>query len=194
MSPEDAHQRLVAISMKVLMGKFHEEKKLEDVKKFKEWSVATSSQPFLDYAASNWFLHARELPSIAGESRELLLQWLGERKECAYRWAQEICAPDPGKIDSITPIHIAAWTGAVSMIQFAVEAGCSYNDTMSDGTSPLSIATKYGHEEVVTHLLSRGADPNFVDRDGDNAIDLAARWGYLKLVQVVLRGIPSSSP
>jgi ankyrin repeat protein len=187
MTPEDAHQHLATISMKVLMGKFNDEKKLEDVNESKEWSAATRVQPFLDYAASNWFLHTREIPIITGELRELLLQWVGERKECAYRWAEELCAPDPEKIDSITPIHIAAWTGAVSMIQIAVEAGCSYNDTMSDGTSPLSIASKYGHEDVVTYLLSRGADPNLVDRSGDNAIDLAARCNHLKLVQILIQ-------
>lgn len=186
-SPEDAHQHMATISIKVLMGKFNDEKKLKDVNKFKEWSAATRFQPFLDYAASNWFLHTRELPIITSELRELLLQWFGERKECAYRWTEELCAPDPEKIDSITAIHIAAWTGAVSMIQIAVQAGCSYNDTMSDGTSPLAIASKYGHEEVVSYLLSRGADPNLVDRGGDNAIDLAARWNHLKLVQILVQ-------
>jgi hypothetical protein len=187
MSPEDAHQHLATISMKVLMGKFNNDKILEDVNKSEEWSAATRFQPFLDYAASNWFLHTRELPSITGELREILLQWFGERKECEYRWTEEIYAPASEKIDSTTPIHIAAWTGAVSMIQLAVDAGCSYNDTMSDGTSPLSIASRYGHEDVVVYLLSRGADPNLVDRNGDNAIDLAARWDHLKLVQIMVQ-------
>lgn len=186
-SPDDAHQELVAISMKVLMGQFHEDKKLEDINRFGEWSVAIKSQPFLDYAASNWFLHTREIQRITGELRELLLQWFGERKECVHRWTEEICAPNSEAFDSITPIHIAAWTGAVSMIEIAVEVGCSYNDTMNDGTSPLSIATMYGHKDVVTHLLSRGADPNLVDRDGDNAIDIATRRNRLKIVQILIQ-------
>ncbi|KAJ5369033.1 Ankyrin repeat-containing protein [Penicillium cataractarum] len=186
-SSDDAHQELVAISMKVLMGKFHEDKKLEDINKFDKWSIANGSQPFLDYAASNWFLHTREIRIVTGDTRELLLRWFGERKECVHRWTEEMCAPNSEAFDSITPIHIAAWTGAVSMIELAVEAGCSYNDTMNDGTLPLSIATMYGHEDVVTHLLSRGADPNLIDRDGDNAIDVAVRRNHLKIVQILIQ-------
>jgi ankyrin repeat protein len=186
-SPEDAHQQMATISMKVLMGSFHEQKKREDFNRHDEWSVAMKSQHFLDYATSNWFLHTRGISSITGELRELLLHWVGERKQCAYRWAEEICAPDSDSIESITPIHIAAWTGAVSMVQLAVETGCSYNDTMRDGTSALSIASKYGHKDVMTYLLSRGANPNLVDRDGDNAIDLAARGNHLESVQILVQ-------
>ncbi|CEJ61071.1 hypothetical protein PMG11_09615 [Penicillium brasilianum] len=64
-SPDDAHQELVGISMKLLMGKVH-----KDIDEFDEWSVAIESQSFLDYAGSNWFLHTRDTQRITGDTRK----------------------------------------------------------------------------------------------------------------------------
>ncbi|KAJ5151182.1 Ankyrin repeat-containing protein [Penicillium canariense] len=169
-SPADVHQHLGSISIKCLMGSLQKPEELADGNwgSTKAWDDAKKSHPLLDYAASNWFLHARELPNITGEFRELLLQWWGEGKECAARWIEEICKPDKKAISSIAPIHVAAWTGAPAMIPLALELGCSYNQRMSDGTSPLAVASMYGHEE-----------------HGDNAIDLAARQAHLNIVRIL---------
>jgi hypothetical protein len=64
---DDAHQERVAISMKLLMGRFH-----KNINEFDKWSVAIKSQSFLYNATSKWFLHTRDISRITGDTRKLL--------------------------------------------------------------------------------------------------------------------------
>ena len=55
--------------------------------------------------------------------------------------------------NGLTPIHLAAQTGAQNVVKFLLEEGCQFGDTRS-GCSVLHVAAHHGHEDVVRVLLA----------------------------------------
>ncbi|KAG7396603.1 Ankyrin repeat and EF-hand domain-containing protein 1 [Phytophthora boehmeriae] len=62
-----------------------------------------------------------------------------------------------------TPLHWAAVSGAVEVVDLLVEAGADPNFQDTRGRSPLHWAARLNRLEVVQSLLKAGGDPNLVD-------------------------------
>ncbi|XP_076684261.1 uncharacterized protein LOC143377154 [Andrena cerasifolii] len=62
------------------------------------------------------------------------------------------------KCHAFTPLHRAAITGIVEVVELLLEFGACVDAVDIYGTTALHFASKIGHEEVVTALLEHGAD------------------------------------
>ncbi|KAJ5669013.1 Ankyrin repeat-containing protein [Penicillium macrosclerotiorum] len=188
-SAANAHENLSSICFRTLIGDHFNGKRLDnlEVMPHKLWRTATKCMPFLDYAASNWFLHARELSEITGDFKSLLLEGMRERRDCIAVWMKEVCRPSDDSLSSFGLIHVAGWSGSVSMIGLAMEQGSSCDTTMSDGTSALAIAAQHGHYEVVKFLLENGASSDPINRDGKSPLDYAASHNHVQIVLLLVQ-------
>jgi ankyrin repeat protein len=64
-----------------------------------------------------------------------------------------------------TPLHWAAVSGALEVVELLVEAGADPNFQDASGRSPLHWAARLNRTDVVRALLEAGADPKMVDLD-----------------------------
>ena len=55
--------------------------------------------------------------------------------------------------NGLTPIHLAAQTGAHGVVKYLLEEGCVFGETRS-GCTVLHVAAHHGHEDVVRVLLT----------------------------------------
>ncbi|KAJ5763655.1 Ankyrin repeat-containing protein [Penicillium manginii] len=194
-SSTDAHNILGIISLRCMLEDHFKGKQMEDLPNNRHdfWEVASRCMPLFSYAASTWFLHARELPEITGELQDLLLQWVNKRKKSFVLWIRELCRPrrtfsrsNDDFLQSVNLLHIAAWSGSVSMIQLARDQELFYDDTMSDGTSALAIAVSHGHHDVVKFLLDHKVKIDMIDQDRKSPLDQAALHNHVQIARLLL--------
>ena len=94
---------------------------------------------------------------------------------------------DPQASDGITPLHIAARKGHLSMLRFFLQHGANVNATDRDsGLSALHVATAAEKEVCADLLISYGADIHQVTEDGLTALDFACWKAIPSLVQRLL--------
>ena len=85
-----------------------------------------------------------------------------------------------------TPLHHAAWTGAVGAMQWLIDKGAEI-DLMSDQQwTPLHWATRNGQLPSVDLLLRHGAEVNAVGHLEQTALHLAAKNEFEKTVSRLL--------
>ena len=109
------------------------------------------------------------------------------REETSFR----LCGPDQ---DNLTPIHLAARTGAArvldSMVNMGLEHGFRSEVALSylDGENftPLHAAVDGGHFNVVEVLLKHGTVPSHIKADQPPPIHLACFQGKLDMVKVMV--------
>lgn len=73
-----------------------------------------------------------------------------------------------------SPLHLAAQTGSLDLIEYFLSVGADVNARDQECGTPLHYATKHSAVDIVGILLKRGADPEL--RDTHNKIPL----GYAK--------------
>jgi ankyrin repeat protein len=71
------------------------------------------------------------------------------------------------------PVHIAARTGDLQMMESLVDKGALLDITDLYGGTALMLAASNGHRQVVSYLLGKGANVVFKDRNGKTALDQA---------------------
>ena len=84
------------------------------------------------------------------------------------------------------PIHWAASSGHVPVVDLLLEAGVQIDAMDNKGCSPLIISSQYGQTNMTGYLLGRGARYQLVDREGDNALHWAAFKGNSNMVQMLI--------
>lgn len=87
-----------------------------------------------------------------------------------------------------TPLHYAATTGQVAVIEFLLENSAYIDAESPNGTTPLMMAARYGNEKAVQLLITEGADLNLKNQLGLTALDFAVqgrRPEAIKLLQSV---------
>jgi ankyrin repeat protein len=87
-----------------------------------------------------------------------------------------------------TPLHIAAYFGAVSCIELLAHAGAHLDTPSRDANArtPLHAATAGGHIDACRALLRAGADPNARDAGGLTPLMLAAAANWLELTDALI--------
>ena len=87
-------------------------------------------------------------------------------------------APRARDEDGATPLHYAAWAGALALCERLIDAKADLRATDYAGRTPLHYAAAYGRGDVARRLLTAGADPNAPDTSGYTPLHLAAeaRW------------------
>lgn len=90
-----------------------------------------------------------------------------------------------------TPLHYAASTGQVAVIEFLLENSAYIDAESPNGTTPLMMAAMYGTPEVLKLLLDEGADPSIQNQLGMTALDFAKQANRKDAIQM-LQALPQT--
>lgn len=88
-----------------------------------------------------------------------------------------------------TPLHYAATSGNVVIIQMLLDENAYIDAESPNGTTPLMMAAMYGTPEAVKLLIDSGADPTLKNQLGMTAQDFATRGSRKDAAQLLEAGI-----
>ena len=105
----------------------------------------------------------------------------------------DVNLPDP--CGNWRPIHGAALTGRVSMIELLISKGARLDVWTKTGWQPLHFACHHGQKDAAICLLNHGADINACDETGWTPLLRAVNMKYIDIVRMLLsRGADPNSP
>lgn len=84
-----------------------------------------------------------------------------------------------------TPLHYAASTGQVPVVEYLLAQGALPNAPAPDGSSPITMAAQAGAIDTVQVLLEAGADPSAINTNGVNAAQAARNRGHTDLADAL---------
>ena len=96
--------------------------------------------------------------------------------------------PNTRTPEGMTPLVIAAVSGAVDITRILIDHGADLNIRAADGFSALMYAPSYDHVRVAIALIEAGANPELVDQNGRTARDLCFNDGAKKYILPLLGG------
>ena len=79
-----------------------------------------------------------------------------------------------------TPLHYAAASGQLSVVQYLVENNAYIDAESPNNTSPLMMAARHKHITVMKWLVENGADPTYTNGAGLNAASYMRRYGEVE--------------
>lgn len=142
--------------------------------------------PFLEYAATNWYIHTRRA-ALAGmdlSSLYLVLDSFVANKRRFIAWL-DIDWPE-NVIQGLTPLHAAAKTGLAQYAVHLIRKGADPNAKSHRGDPPLYWAASRGHADVAQLLIDNGADPDGEAHAGYKPLHEAASKNHADVVKVFL--------
>lgn len=93
-----------------------------------------------------------------------------------------------------TPLHYAATSGHVEIINLLLEHHAYIDAESPNGTTPLMMAANYGTIDAVKLLLDAGADPMLRNQLGMTAIDFANKAGRTEAAELIAARRRSQQP
>ena len=97
----------------------------------------------------------------------------GDAEECAECLSQTPeCLKEVNK-NGWTPLHQAAFSGQLAMLNTLLEKGLDVNAVCKDGDTPVHYAACQGERECVEALAAAGADLTIKDHDGETPYKVA---------------------
>lgn len=88
-----------------------------------------------------------------------------------------------------TPLHYAASTGQVAVIEFLLENSAYIDAESPNGSTPLMMAAMYGSPEAVKVLIQAGADLGIKNQLGLTALDFAVRGNRQNAKELIATGL-----
>lgn len=88
-----------------------------------------------------------------------------------------------------TPLHYAASTGQVAVIEFLLDHSAYIDAESPNGTTPLMMAAMYGSPEAVKVLIQAGADLGIKNQVGMTALDFAVRGNRQNAKELIETGL-----
>ena len=153
--------------------------------------------PLAEYAAENWFVHAR-FEGVSEDAVEGMKQlfdgtkphlsiWLWIHDPTVPYWKRSVRAETPSRLSG-TPLHYAAFCGLhdiakILAIEHPEDVNCQ---SVDDGSSPLHLASRMGHVDLARMLIEHGADVSAQNEDGWTALHLASGNGNVDLAQMLI--------
>ncbi|XP_054714864.1 26S proteasome non-ATPase regulatory subunit 10-like [Uloborus diversus] len=95
---------------------------------------------------------------------------------------------------SMTPLHMAAWSGCVEAVRELLAAGADTRAQNSKGCTPLHTALYFMEEESAECLVDADSNINITDKDGQSPLHVAAKYGYDTIVRKLLIGGADPNP
>ncbi|GLI72424.1 hypothetical protein PoHVEF18_000600 [Penicillium ochrochloron] len=143
--------------------------------------------PFLEYAATNWYIHTRRA-ALAGmdlSSFYLVLDSFVANKQRFIAWL-DIDWPK-NVIQGLTPLHAVAKTGLAQYASHLLQKGDAHPNAQSScGDPPVYWAASCGHADVAKILIDNGADPDGEAHEGYKPLHVAASENRFEVVKVLL--------
>ncbi|KAJ5682003.1 uncharacterized protein N7477_001943 [Penicillium maclennaniae] len=149
---------------------------------------------FLDYAATYWGLHAREVDQEEQTVQVLIKTFLNKllwrRPPLDYPRGKAEGMPEElgiGKYpNDWTGLHVLAFFGVPGKALRLLEQGVPINGQENAlGVTPLHCAVYQGNEEMVEFLLECGANGNATNADGQTPLHIAAKRGHRKCMKLL---------
>lgn len=88
-----------------------------------------------------------------------------------------------------TPLHYAASSGQVAVIEFLLENSAYIDAESPNGSTPLMMAAMYGSPEAVKVLIQAGADLGIKNQLGLTALDFAVRGHRQNAKELIETGL-----
>ncbi|CAG8928949.1 unnamed protein product [Penicillium salamii] len=152
--------------------------------------------PFLEYAASNWYIHTRRA-ALTGINLSSLYSvidnFFGSKKQF-IAWL-DIDWPEVS-IQGVTPLHAAAKCGLAQYAAHLFQTGnVDPNAQNHNGDTPLYWAASSGHADVAQSLIQNGADPDGEANQGYKPLHEAADKNHADVIKVLLAaGVDPMTP
>lgn len=149
---------------------------------------------FLDYAATYWGHHSRQVDdeemTIQVLIKTFLNKLLWRRPPLNYSAEKAKGIPSEMGIGKYptdwSGLHLLAFFGIPGKSKRLIEQGANINgQDNSLGLSPLHCAALQGNDEMVAFLLDSGAKENAVSADGKTALHLATERGHRKCIKLL---------
>ena len=153
--------------------------------------------PLAEYAAENWFKHAR-FEGVSQHVEEGILQMFDRRKPHLSVWFW-ICDPtipiwkknkwaDVPSMPHGTPLHYAGLCGLYDVVKvLAAEHPQDVNSRSFIGEeTPLHLTSRVGHRDVALLLIEHGADPTAQSKDGTTPLHRASEGGHVDVAQLLI--------
>lgn len=153
-----------------------------------------SEKGFLDYAATYWGLHAREV-----DEEEQSVQVLTKTFLNKLLWRKPPLDYAKGKADGVpsglgigkypndwSALHVLAYFGVIGKTKRLLEQGFDINGQENAlGVSPLHCAVYKGNDAMVAFLLDKGANGNATTADGQTPLHIASQRGHRKCMKLL---------
>ncbi|KAJ4443084.1 hypothetical protein ANN_04734 [Periplaneta americana] len=88
--------------------------------------------------------------------------------------------------DERTPLHLAAVTGDILMLDYILQVIADVNICTIGGDTPLHLTCLHGKTDAAVFLLKKGADINKVNNYGNTALHLASLRGNVSTLNALL--------
>jgi uncharacterized protein len=93
-----------------------------------------------------------------------------------------------------TPLHYAATSGHLAIIELLLEQHAYIDAESPNGTTPLMMAAHYGTPQAVKLLLDSGADPSLKNQLGLTALDFARRGNRKDSAELLIAAVQALQP
>jgi ankyrin repeat protein len=131
-----------------------------------------------------------EVRTDKDESPLMLAAIKGQLALCRQLIARDADVNKPGW----APLHYAATSGNVAVIQLLLEHYAYIDAESPNGSTPLMMAAMYGSSDAVKSLLDAGADATLKNSIGLTAVDFAQKAGHADAVALIAAAIRAKKP
>ncbi|KAL1980699.1 hypothetical protein VTN96DRAFT_3616 [Rasamsonia emersonii] len=140
---------------------------------------------FFEYAANNWYVHVSRLPAIEGELSVHLNAFMVRDNPTFLAWIDIVMKPGY-PIQTISPLHVAAWTGMANYVGQLLQSGWDVDETDGHQHTAMGIAAEKGFTDIAALLLKNRAQPDLPDITGHKPLHYAALANHHAIVKLLL--------
>ena len=159
-------------------------------------SQPISDFPLIDYAAQNWYNHARIVQTGSQKTADAMsFRLLDATRDSSFHNCLRVFQPDRPwygqemQLDLTEigpPIYYASYLGLLETVRLLLENGADANSVGGYYGNPLQAAALRGHEQIVQLLLSYGADVNSQGGEYGNALQAAFVGNHEHLISLLI--------
>ena len=151
---------------------------------------------FLRYAASFWYIHARNNAEWSEKLVDLTNGFFEPNGSRLFLWStifeqgesaeEATTVPGPTQLESISPVYYSSLLGFINPLRHLRKQGIDCNARGRRDDSALHAAALNGHVEVVKYLIEQQAEVDVKDQDGLTPLHAAAYNGHMEVAKYLI--------